>query len=445
MECFSSRSSIVSEVGSAEDVPYLVPQRKKTTLGLATAVAVAAHPAVHPYLHHREVSSAATSLASLAVSSELPDLPGPAVASILQHMPLRQRLNCCALVCCSWAAAAAAAPADVCAWLPSSERREQVQGWLDKHAGVVASLKAHPSPSALDGLSLGLPVAKLTQLHKLHLTELNVTSSSSGSSDRSTVGSNVILPMLRKLKLVECELTVELLSQLLSPTTLSKMYCELLQLTGSRSGQILAAVWQRLQQLPQLSELTLRQHAGSDFVTAADVAPLSNLRRLQHLDLRLSSDTPVEESMPRELLAALQHLTQLRHLQLSDTSLHWVRAQQQQDGSYQCFSVLTASTQLTALVLEEWVNMPVPQAAFAHMFCPGRVLPHLKMLRLVGHPHWPCVGATQVAMIAASCPALQQLTLQSVTRRKRFDAGCLAQLPAGVTRVEGLDWNRSSP
>jgi hypothetical protein len=52
-----------------------------------------------------------------------------------------------------------------------------------------------------------------------------------------------------------------------------------------------------------------------------------------------------------------------------------------------------------------------------------------------------CVEAAHVAMIAASCPALQQLTLQRVTP-DGFDVSCLAQLPLGVTRVEGLDWTR---
>jgi hypothetical protein len=56
--------------------------------------------------------------------------------------------------------------------------------------------------------------------------------------------------------------------------------------------------------------------------------------------------------------------------------------------------------------------MPVPQAAFAHMFPPGHVLPHLKVLQLTGDS---CVGPAQIAMIAASCPALQELKLSGAT------------------------------
>jgi hypothetical protein len=72
------------------------------------------------------------------------------------------------------------------------------------------------------------------------------------------------------------------------------------------------------------------------------------------------------------------------------------------------------------------------------------VLQQLKVLRLdctKARPGWRCVEAAQVARIAASCPALQKLKLVGVTPED-FDAGCLAQLPAGVSQVEGLGWTR---
>jgi hypothetical protein len=54
------------------------------------------------------------------------------------------------------------------------------------------------------------------------------------------------------------------------------------------------------------------------------------------------------------------------------------------------------------------------------------------------------VDAPQIASIAATCPALQQLTLWGVTP-KGFDVSCLAQLPPGVTQVKGLGWTRLAP
>jgi hypothetical protein len=216
-----------------------------------------------------------------------------------------------------------------------------------------------------------------------------------------------------------------------------------------------AAVWQRLQLLPQLSDLTQqRLHRNNNLhnnvYSAADIAPLSNLRSLQRLDLRLATPfDKVDESTARALLSALQHLTQLQHLQLYDMALDRVTAQHQQQGeSHYCFSALTASTQLTALHIENVMGLLVPpslpEAAVQHMFPPGHVLPHLKVLRLDLRGGWPCVDAAQVAMIAASCPALQQLELSSVTP-KGFDVSCLAKLPSGVTKVEGLNWTRPLP
>jgi hypothetical protein len=51
------------------------------------------------------------------------------------------------------------------------------------------------------------------------------------------------------------------------------------------------------------------------------------------------------------------------------------------------------------------------------------------------------MGKAEIVSIAASCPALQQLTLKNVTAGG-FVKSCLLQLPAGVTSVEastGLD------
>jgi hypothetical protein len=118
-------------------------------------------------------------------------------------------------------------------------------------------------------------------------------------------------------------------------------------------------------------------------------------------------------------MEALQHLTQLQHLQLQTFALHRSSNQllQPEVASY---SALAASTELTSLTLHNVYGMPVPKAAFDYMFHPGRMLPHLKVLTLGGDAGHPCVGAAQVAMIAASCPALQEVMLRYVTP-KGFD------------------------
>jgi hypothetical protein len=367
------------------------------------------------------------------------------VACILQHVPLRQRLNCCALVCRSWAAAAAAAPAEVNAEL-DSERCEQLQDWLAKHGGVVVGLTTRLSTASLRWRVkdlLALPVQKLTQLRRLELYQLKVYSSAAGSTSSaagSTSSAAVTLPRLQELRLHCCELTVQLLSQLLSTTALTKLHLACVpKLYSSNTwieqleqGPAFSILWQRLQLLPQLSELTL-EVASASSLTAADIAPLSSLQHLQRFDFITRSKLPTlqwfvedEISVHRELLAALQHLTHLRHLQLHGS------AAAQQGDSYQCFSALTASTQLTAMELLNTHGMPFPQTAFNHIFPPARVLPHLKVLHL--HGCQPCVEAAQILRVAASCPALQQLELVGVTPDD-FDDSCLLQLPIGVMEV----------
>jgi hypothetical protein len=290
-----------------------------------------------------------------------------------------------------------------------------------------------------------LPVSELTQLCRLQLSGLRVTSSSSSSSTAGSTGSAAItLPRLQELQLYGCKLTVQLLSQLLSATTVTKLYwCDVQlyhrdnwtrKLTGE---QECAALWQQLQPLPQLSELTLRLGG----IIAADITPLSNLQHLQRLGFVqqypvLPSDG---EEFPTKLMAALQHLTQLQHLELGAFVLRRRSNQvQPEDVSY---SALTASTQLTSLALHNEYGMPVPKTAFDHMFPAGHILAHLQELHLTGRPSHACVEAAQVARIAASCPALQQLSLWNVTP-EGFDVSCLAQLPLGVTKVEGFTWTR---
>jgi hypothetical protein len=312
-------------------------------------------------------------------------------------VPLRQRLNCCALVCRTWAAAAAAAPAEVVIWLDSRDRCAQLQGWLAKCGDVVVSVSTRDDVASRRGgfLGLKLPTPELTALRQLSVSRLNIRSNCRSSSVAAGSAA-VTLPRLQELRLSGCELTVRYLSQLLSATNLTRLHLARLNFT--------------------------------ECATAVDVASLSKMQQ-QHVT---------------QLLAALQHLTQLRHLELSDMALYRVSAQPHQGGSYQCFSALTASTQLTVLILAEDSNMPVPQAAFEHMFPPGLALPHLKHLCLYGSPYRPCVDAPQIGSIAITCTALQQLTLWGVTP-KGFDISCLAQLPLCVTEVKGLDWTRPVP
>jgi hypothetical protein len=326
---------------------------------------------------------------------------------------------------------------------------------------------------------LKLPVSKFTQLNSLQLYEIKAqlpaqfeglidasnasssegaTLSGSSSSSSSSGALAAALPQLQKVGLHSCELTVQLAPWLLSTTTLTSLQWEGVQLyKDDWTEQLeplngLAILWQQLQLLPSPSALRLNfSRVGG--MTAADIAPLSKLQRLQRLTLQspFSSSFPEHvQSHTRALLVALQPLTQLQHLELRECRLGKAAAdpwQRRQGDSNQCFSAVTASTQLTALILEtDLESVVVPQAAFSHMFPAGRMLEDLQRLRLdctnSGWQH--CVEAPEIAMIAASCPALERLKLWCVTP-KDFDTICLLQLPSGVTQVEGLGWVRPTP
>lgn len=86
-------------------------------------------------------------LRDLTAPSLLPELPEAAIVAILQRVPLRARLNSCALVCRAWAAEAVSAPANINQQLRSNQHCMQLQDWLALHGGVVVT--PQPSGSAV--------------------------------------------------------------------------------------------------------------------------------------------------------------------------------------------------------------------------------------------------------------------------------------------------------
>ena len=290
------------------------------------------------------------------------ELPEAVVACILQHVPLQERLTSCALVCRTWATAAALVPADVDVRLKDCEHRRQLQLWLGKHAGVVVALTAvgksgkrrcfnRGRTNAVKDytesiqpffLPLQLPTLQLTQLCSVDLSHLNLKLSAQGfstacSSTRkygiptcaaptsSSGKAALVLPQLHELLLEKCHVTLQLACQLLSATTLTALYWQDVKLYSDnlarqlKAGAPYASLWQHLQLLPNLKELQLLDK----HTTAADIAGISKMQKLQHLHLDLPALLDAEcEAGPWRLLSAMQHLTQLRHLQLRDCALY---------------------------------------------------------------------------------------------------------------------------
>jgi hypothetical protein len=346
------------------------------------------------------------------------------------------------------------------------------------------------------------------------LTGLSGSSSSSGGSSASTDNAATVVPQLQDLKLSHCQLTLELASQLLRSTSLTKLQWEGVQLyTDDWTRQLqlcqtVSVLLEKLTLLPELSSLKLGfTHVEEEHWTTAhaDLAHFSKLQSLQDLSVVVESHSTAvavaaavpagltalaldasainigpghnapelcltrlanllrfsgqgvcmqpsslgsmtwlreldiegpryangDRWAPGELLTALQHLTQLQHLGLRNCKLYQDAPWQRQEANCRCFAALTASTQLTSLVLTQLCFMPIPQVAFEHMFPAGHVLPHLKdVLIRTDHtsPEQYCVEAAEVAKLTASCPALQVLGLVDVTPLSFGTHECLLQL-----------------
>jgi hypothetical protein len=313
-------------------------------------------------------------------------------------------------VCRAWAAAAVAAPAAV-NWKPTFSKPQQfkqLRDWLRKHGGAVVAFTAKRADNSWSlSRPLQLPIAKLKQLRILDLENLKVQLIGIAKKRRgaSLTGTSPVLPQLQELRLSTCQVSVQLSAHLLSASALTKLHWEHVTPYNDNTDPVIAHPgWdtertrqglplllhqlQLLQQQPKLSELKLAGYLP----TAAGIAVLGKLQHLQHFSLRLQDYSEDHEPCARALLAALQHLTQLQHLELHVCGLC---AGQPHASS---FSALTASTQLTTLSVTDGVLASVPQAAFGHMFPSGHVLPSLKVLRIgsrfiAGYrPH--CVDST---------------------------------------------------
>lgn len=120
-------------------------------------------------------------------STTLMDLAVALTAQILQHVPLAARLNVCALVCSTLAAAAMQATVHVHHEL-RTDAVAAFQDWLQQHAWQLLSLRLQSgAPSNVQLHPLRLPLHKLMQLQQLELDSFEVhltaqESSSSGSA-----------------------------------------------------------------------------------------------------------------------------------------------------------------------------------------------------------------------------------------------------------------------
>jgi hypothetical protein len=138
------------------------------------------------------------------------------------------------------------------------------------------------------------------------------------------------------------------------------------------------------------------------------------------------------------LLDALQQLTSLQHLQLNLDNLDT------ETTAAQLFAALTASSRLTALILEPDTCTPLPKGAVQHMFGSGKQLPQLHRLTITNyddseHPNgWPddqwTIDGEDIYNIASCCPKLQQLDI-ALNVNPDADLEGLLQLPKSCTSL----------
>lgn len=212
-----------------------------------------------------------------AEQHQLPELPEAVVISILQQIPLRDRLACCALVCKSWASAAACTAMDLRADVTGPEGCRQMQNWLEQSAGQVNSINLTYCTRPDEILSpvqsrLLLPCSKLTGLETLRLYYLPVAfhmqqgsistrSRPKASTARGLAGSSrssmaaapapaaargSFLPALPELSLNNCLITLDSFLQLSQLSHLTSLHLNTVTVrTGSWTGR------QRMTQISQ--------------------------------------------------------------------------------------------------------------------------------------------------------------------------------------------------
>jgi hypothetical protein len=157
------------------------------------------------------------------------DLPFPVMVQILACVPPAHRLSSCAVVCQSWAAAAAAATIDPAISQASFDADAVLAlgTWLARHATDVVSIRVPDVPFdscwVLHNLQpLALPCAQLERLEVLQLqgckVQLNPSSNGSSSSLQQDAAradaAPLLLPALRELHLTYCDLPVDSLAAL---------------------------------------------------------------------------------------------------------------------------------------------------------------------------------------------------------------------------------------
>lgn len=307
------------------------------------------------------------------------EFPTALLTHILWYVPQQQRLQSAALVSKTWHAGAAAATTQVQCYV-KQRTVTALQAWLDKHAEQLFSLQLEWwGVGVREGVTgqLQLPWAHLSQLQTLILSHIQLPGvRASVEADRlrrqqSSALTGPVLPKLKQLELDRCRLQTADCMVALSGSS---------QLTALKVTELHIARGASIMPLLLLINLQRLQLVCCKLLPAE----LLNVAQLQHLELSgcillpWQGDSTAPEAVA-SLLQTLRAFTNLQHLELVDLQLHRAAA------PYNDFSALTASSQLTALVVKQTGDEPpLPQPAVQHVFALDRQLPQLQHLAIVG-------------------------------------------------------------
>lgn len=304
-------------------------------------------PGVTDSPHTASDNSATTDDAALPPAA--PPLPEAVLVTIARQLPLQQRLSSFALVCQTWAAAAAATPADLEADCSSCIRWEHVQDWLHQNADQVSRIRFshHGNRRQL----LQLPCARLMKLQQLLVDSMTVrlleippeTNSltaakedeegdcSTAFSSRCAVSTASrpesaaaaapagaaaapvsLLPQLQNLELFSCSIALEHLLQLSRLTALTALNCYNSTVTQDTSSLAPAA---EDALTTTMAAVLQGQHSLSDLrmglmgsLTLPALQPTSSMQHLQRLQLYVSADAEHSDGFLASLPASLTAL-----------------------------------------------------------------------------------------------------------------------------------------
>lgn len=288
-----------------------------------------------------------------------------------------------------------------------------LSGWCPFH---YSSSKQHGS----FGAAIVSMLQRLRGLQVLHLTYEN-----SGSVDSESIAAISAMKQLRDLRL---RLGITFFNSSTScfadlPTSLTR-----LELIGMQNAPIATLPPGGL---PQLSKL-LRMRLDRCVLLPA---VLGSVAQLQHLELHECALLPREGFLDEQgvavaaLMQALAGLSSLRHLQLCSI----LTAEPPRSH----LSALTASSHLTALVLQGIMFQPLAMGALQHILPAGRQFSQLHTLELSVAADVQvnsCVDAQDLSHIISCAPQLASLDITCVLSRGA-DLSSLLRLPQSCSSL----------